>query len=168
MDIHVRATASGPFLYLGDAAIPCVAGRGGIGLKQKEGDGITPIGRWPVRRLWYRADKLSLPPVAIPVRAIAPEDGWCDAPEDPHYNRPVRLPYPASHEEMWRADDLYDLVLELGYNDAPVVPGRGSAIFMHLVRPDREPTAGCIAVTPADMLRVLSMLTPASHVIVAG
>ena len=71
---------------------------------------------------------------SLPLRAITADDGWCDAPDDPNYNRLVKLPYPASAEHMWREDHLYDLVAVLGYNDDPVVPGKGSAIFLHVAR----------------------------------
>ena len=96
----------------------------------------------------------------MPLRAIAPDDGWCDAPDDVNYNRPVKLPYPASAETMWRDDHLYDLVAVLGYNDRPVVPGKGSAIFLHLARPDYAPTQGCVAVSRADLEDLLSHAKP--------
>ena len=89
------------------------------------------------------------------MRAIRPRDGWCDAPADRNYNRPVRHPYPASAERLWRADGLYDVVVVLGYNDRPRVRGRGSAIFMHVARPGYAPTEGCIALARPHLLRVL-------------
>ena len=123
---------------------------------KREGDGATPLGLWPLRRVWWRADRLPEPPrTGLPLRVIAPEDGWCDAPDDPAYNRPVRLPHPASAEEMWRADGLYDVVVELGHNDDPPVPGMGSAIFLHVARPDFGPTQGCVALALPDLLDLL-------------
>jgi L,D-peptidoglycan transpeptidase YkuD (ErfK/YbiS/YcfS/YnhG family) len=94
----------------------------------------------------------------LPVTAINPDDGWCDAPGDPQYNTLVRLPFAGSHERMWRADRLYDLVLVIGYNDDPVVPGKGSAMFLHLARPDFGPTEGCVALTLGDALAALALL----------
>jgi L,D-peptidoglycan transpeptidase YkuD (ErfK/YbiS/YcfS/YnhG family) len=137
----------------------CAVGFGGIGEKLREGDGITPVGRWPLRRVLYRADRLSPPPSALPATAIAPEDGWCDAPDDPNYNRLVKLPYRASAEHMWRQDALYDLVVVVGFNDRPVRPGKGSAIFLHLARPDYGTTEGCVAFARADLLEAISLLT---------
>lgn len=145
----------------------CVLGRSGVRADKREGDGATPAGDWPVRRVWYRPDRQPVPLTAgLPVRAIAPEDGWCDEPTHPEYNRPVKLPFSASHENLWRADHLYDLVVELGYNDDPVVPGRGSAIFLHLARPDRSPTAGCVAFALEDLLAILRRLGPGDHVLI--
>src|SRR6185437_16550486 len=96
------------------------------------------------------------PPTLLPLRPLDPADGWCDAPGDAAYNRLVRRPYAASAEPLWRADALYDLLIVLGYNDAPAMPGRGSAIFLHLAAGDYAPTEGCVALARADLLAVLA------------
>jgi L,D-peptidoglycan transpeptidase YkuD (ErfK/YbiS/YcfS/YnhG family) len=141
-------------------------GRGGIRLDKREGDGATPAGIWPLREVLYRPDRMAMPATKLPVRALAPYDGWCDAPGDARYNKPVRLPYPASAEQLWRADHLYDLIVVVGYNDAPVVPGKGSAIFLHLARSDYAPTAGCIAFARPHLLSILSRVDARSRLIV--
>lgn len=148
--------------------VRCALGKTGVvpASEKKEGDGATPVGVWPIRRVLYRPDKLPKPATSLEVAPIKPDDGWCDAPADPNYNRPVKLPYPASHERMWRNDDLYDLVVVLGYNDAPVVPGKGSAIFLHVARPDWGPTAGCVALAKADLLSLLKLARPGDAVAV--
>lgn len=136
-------------------------GRSGIAVKQAEGDGVSPIGCWPIRHVLYRADKLKVPPVSVfPTEEIAVDDGWCDAPEHPDYNRPVKLPFAASHEEMWRRDDLYDIVVVLGQNDDPVVPGAGSAVFLHVASPGYGSTAGCASMSRQDLLEFLAMAGP--------
>ena len=131
-------------------------GRGGITAQKQEGDGATPVGVLPLRRVLFRADHLPRPRAAVPVTLLAPGDGWCDDPADPAYNRPVRLPHPARHEELWRGDGIYDVIGVLGWNDAPVERGRGSAIFLHVARDDYAPTEGCIALARADLLAVLA------------
>ena len=98
---------------------------------------------------------------------IARDDGWCDEPGDPRYNMPVKLPYRASHEDMWREDGLYDLVVIIGYNDDPVSPGQGSAIFMHVRAPDGAPTAGCIALEQGDLLKVLAAADATSTITIS-
>ncbi|WP_426954503.1 L,D-transpeptidase family protein [Muricoccus radiodurans] len=143
-------------LHLGRQSWRCAIGRGGVRADKREGDGGTPAGLMPLRRVLYRADRGPAPACAVPVEPISPSDGWCDDPADPAYNRPVRLPYAASHEEMWRHDGLYDIVGVLGWNDAPVVRGRGSAIFLHLARPDYAPTAGCLALALPDLRAALA------------
>lgn len=96
----------------------------------------------------------------LPAKPIRRHDGWCDAATDRNYNRPVRLPYAASAEQMWRADGLYDVVAVLGYNDRPRSRGRGSAIFLHAAQPGLAPTQGCIALVLPQLLRLLARLGP--------
>lgn len=135
--------------------IACAIGKGGVRANKREGDGATPTGCFPLRRLLYRADRLPPPRTALPVAPLSEHDGWCDDPDDPHYNQQVRLPYGASHEALWRADHIYDVIVILGYNDDPIVRHHGSAIFLHLARPAYAPTEGCIAVALDDLLKVL-------------
>lgn len=130
-------------------------GRGGVRADKREGDGATPVGLLPLRRVLYRADRLPPPACAVPREPLALEDGWCDDPTHPDYNRMVRLPHPARHEELWRSDGLYDIIGVLGWNDDPPVPERGSAIFLHVARPDFSPTEGCIALAPDDVRTLL-------------
>ncbi len=134
----------------------CAIGKGGRRADKREGDGATPIGLLPLRRLLYRADRLAPPRAAVQVAPIAPDDGWCDDPAHADYNSQIRLPHPAPHEELWRADAIYDVIGVLGWNDAPVLRGRGSAIFLHLARPGFSPTEGCVALEQRDLLRVLA------------
>lgn len=136
----------------------CALGKAGVRDDKREGDGATPVGHFTLRQLFYRPDKLPEPVSALSVCAIRPEDGWCDDPAHPDYNRLVRLPHPASCETMWRDDDCYDLVVPLGYNDDPPVAGLGSAIFMHVARPGFTPTEGCVALDRDDLLTLLSAL----------
>lgn len=162
-DLIVRA--DGVALWRG-RAIFCAIGRAGILAEKREGDLGTPLGRWPMREVFYRPDRIGRFEVALPCRALHENDGWCDAPADPAYNRLVSLPYPAHCERLWRLDGLYDLLVPLGYNDDPVRPGCGSAIFLHVARPDLAPTAGCIALDRADLLRILAEARPGSAVAV--
>jgi L,D-peptidoglycan transpeptidase YkuD (ErfK/YbiS/YcfS/YnhG family) len=130
-------------------------GRGGIRVHKQEGDGATPAGLLPLRRVLYRADRVARPRTPVPVMPLAPHDGWCDDPSHADYNRPIRLPHEGRHEALWRADAVYDVIGVLGWNDAPVVRGMGSAIFLHRVRPDFSPTEGCIALPLPDLLALL-------------
>ncbi len=150
----VVVTADGTLRGAG-GDLRCALGRSGIRADKREGDGVTPAGRWPMRRLLYRPDRLAPPLTGLSVTAITPDDGWCDDPADSRYNRPVRLPCTARHERLWRDDGLYDVVVVLGHNDDPVVPEDGSAIFLHVARPDFGPTEGCVALALPDLLAVV-------------
>lgn len=147
-------------LILGALKLRCALGATGITAAKREGDKATPAGRFLLRRVLYRPDRLAAPQTALPVAPIGPQDGWCDAPGDPEYNKPVTLPYAASHERLWRDDHLYDIVVILGYNDAPPVAEKGSAIFLHVARPGYAPTEGCVALALADLEAVLARCGP--------
>lgn len=164
MTIAPTTTIAGSVATIGPDAIlhheghrfRAALGSGGISAAKQEGDGATPAGLLPLRRVLYRADRLPRPRAAVPVSLLAPHDGWCDDPAATEYNRPVRLPFDARHEALWRPDDLYDVIGILGWNDAPVERRRGSAIFLHLARPDYAPTEGCIALSRPDLQAVLA------------
>ena len=153
--------ADGRLIFSG-RELRCALGRSGVvaGAIKREGDGATPAGVWPLRRLFWRADRRPAPVCRLETRVIAPDDGWCDSPADPAYNTLVRLPYAASAERLWRDDTLYDLVVALGYNDDPVSPGAGSAIFLHLARPGYEATEGCVALANEDLQVFLRAVRP--------
>jgi L,D-peptidoglycan transpeptidase YkuD (ErfK/YbiS/YcfS/YnhG family) len=150
----------------GGRRFPCAIGRGGIGVKRAEGDGVTPVGRHRIEAVLLRRDRVGLASGPFAVATIGPRDGWSDDPADPAYNRPVRRPHPWRHEALRRADRQYDLVAVLDWNRRPPVPGRGSAIFLHVWRRPRHPTAGCIAFARADLAWILSRWTPRSRVVV--
>ena len=166
--VHSLVVTSNGMASIANFTFRCALGRGGVSSSKREGDGATPIGSWPLRNVLFRPDRLARPTTALPVAPLQPADGWCDAPADPNYNRMVRHPYPASAEHLWRKDGIYDLIVVVGYNDQPVIPGRGSAIFLHVARPDYTPTAGCVAFARQDLLQVLQLLTASSRLIVSA
>lgn len=149
-------------LRLGEQSFHCALGPAGIVREKSEGDGGTPVGAFPLRQVMYRPDRIEPPHTRLPVRALSDHDGWCDDPGHTAYNRLVALPHPARHERLWRDDLIYDVIVEVGFNDDPPVSGKGSAIFMHVAREGYPPTAGCIALQTDDLLQVLSACGPDS------
>lgn len=162
---RISASASQGLLQCGNLIVPCALGRSGITARKHEGDGATPLGRFELTQVLYNPDRVRRPLTALPTSIIASADGWCDAPGDRNYNRPVQLPYAASTEKLCRGDGLYDLVVVLDYNVMPRVHQRGSAIFMHVARLGFLPTEGCIALRRADLLRVLARVRRGSVLI---
>lgn len=152
----------------GALVVPCALGRSSITHAKREGDGASPVGRFRLLQGFYRADRGSRPRSGLRLTPIRPQDGWCDDPGDRSYNRPVRLPYPARHEAMWRDDGLYDVVLDLDWNRGPIRKGRGSAIFLHLAKPGFAPTEGCVAVEPRMMARLLAQIGPRTRLEIVG
>lgn len=167
MEILVTPTSGNPsrgILKLGRKTYPCALGKSGITGTKREGDNKSPVGRFSLRSVYYRYDKLRRPIYSqVPLMALLEEDGWCDDPGDKAYNKSVMLPYHASAEKLWRDDDLYDVLVVLGYNDEPVRAGKGSAIFMHVARDldDNEyvGTEGCVSLNKSDLLEILPILT---------
>lgn len=134
----------------------CAVGHGGLKRDKIEGDGATPIGQFPLRRLLFRPDRIRFVDTCLPITAMRPDDGWCDDPSDPAYNTMVKLPYSGHFEKLWRNDQLYDVLVVIGYNDMPVVLGKGSAIFLHVARPDYNPTDGCVAIELHALCEIVS------------
>ena len=152
-------------LFLNELNMPIRSGKGGYTPHEKgrEGDSKTPLGTYHLRFGLYRADRLPVPPPTNPqnplnFRALRPDDGWCDASNDPAYNRFIKLPYPASHEALWREDGAYDILLVMSHNDSPPTQALGSAVFFHIAQSDDRETLGCIALAPDDMVRLLPKL----------
>ena len=170
--IFISQTASGHQLSAGPYRFACIIGRSGFiaADKKTEGDGATPTGSWPLRGLFYRPDRTEADMIRqtslLPCRPTTNQIGWVDDPLSPHYNQPVILPCAARHEQLWRQDGLYDLILPLGYNDGPVTPHRGSAIFLHCAEADTPSTEGCVALQKSDLLMILPFCTSSTLVTV--
>jgi L,D-peptidoglycan transpeptidase YkuD (ErfK/YbiS/YcfS/YnhG family) len=134
-------------------------GRGGLAHDKREGDLATPIGNFPLRLCYFRPDRVVPPQTGLTLIPLSPYDGWCDDVAHTDYNQHVKLPFAGRHEQLWREDTVYDIIIPLGYNDAPIVPGKGSAIFFHLAHEDYRGTEGCVAIARADMLALLPQLS---------
>jgi L,D-peptidoglycan transpeptidase YkuD (ErfK/YbiS/YcfS/YnhG family) len=154
------------WLTAGPWRIPVTLGRGGIRSDKREGDGGTPAGTFRPVRLWWRADRLTRPRTFLPVRRIHPQDAWCEDPADRRYNRPIRMTPGDAGDRLARRDHLYDLIVEIDHNTRPRIAGRGSAVFLHVARPNRGPTAGCVAMETAALRRLLARLGPKTRIVV--
>lgn len=167
--VLIRSAAGDPrrgWLNAGGRTIPVALGRGGIKANKREGDGGTPKGIFRPRQLWWRADRHPRPRTFLPVRAIGPEDAWCEDPLNRHYNRPVRLDRESGGDRLRRDDHLYDFIIEIDHNRAPRIAGRGSAVFLHLARENFGPTAGCVSMTKSAMLHLLYRLGPRTKIVI--
>jgi L,D-peptidoglycan transpeptidase YkuD (ErfK/YbiS/YcfS/YnhG family) len=169
--LRVRPRPGAPtrgWLIAGTLALPVALGRSGIKANKREGDGATPRGRFRLVRLWWRGDRLPRPQTRLPLRMIRPQDGWCENPQDRRYNQPVRLPDDSEADRLTRSDRLYDLIIELDHNTRPRIAGRGSAVFVHIARPQFAPTAGCVALTLPALRRLVERLGPDTVIEIGG
>jgi L,D-peptidoglycan transpeptidase YkuD (ErfK/YbiS/YcfS/YnhG family) len=153
-------------LRAGALRMPVALGRGGIKADKREGDGGTPRGRFHPVRLWWRADRLARPRTLLPVRRIGRDQAWCEDPADRRYNRPFGRSANEPGDRLWRDDRLYDLLIEIDHNTRPRIARRGSAVFLHVARPERSPTAGCVAFAAPDLRRLLGRLSPNTRILI--
>lgn len=140
---------------IGATQFPCRLGKTGRRFMKREGDGASPIGVFKLEQLYYRPDRISRPRTQINSRQVKKSDGWCDASGVFQYNRQVNLPFAASHEQLWRADNAYNIVISSNYNQKPRIRGFGSAIFLH-VTDGKKGTEGCIALSQKHLNLVLA------------
>jgi L,D-peptidoglycan transpeptidase YkuD (ErfK/YbiS/YcfS/YnhG family) len=167
--IRIRAAAgdrSRGWLTAEGLTIPVALGRGGILANKREGDGGTPRGTFRPLRLWWRADRWPRPRTLLPIRAITADDAWCEDPASRHYNQPIRRPPGGPGDRLKRDDQLYDFIVEIDHNTEPRIAGRGSAVFLHLARDNFGPTAGCVAMTRPNLLRLLARLGPTTRILI--
>lgn len=168
LEINSIAGSSNCVGKLNDKIYPCVLGKKSVTKDKKEGDKSTPYGEFPVRKVFFRADRIGnkLEHLKIPTQIINKDDGWCDDSLSPEYNKYVKLPFQYSHEKLWREDHLYDIILVIGYNDQPVVSEKGSAIFLHIKSPETKSTAGCVAFSEKNLIEILHKLDLNSKIII--
>lgn len=162
----LSASRSRGWLEYGPFRWPCALGRTGSKILKREGDGATPRGRFQLRNGYFRPRHSAAGASALTLKRLSPGLGWCDDPGDRNYNREVRLPYPGRSEHLWRGDNLYDLMVVVGYNDRPRRRGRGSAIFVHVAKPGLPPTDGCVALRKVHLKILLGRLKRASFLCV--
>jgi L,D-peptidoglycan transpeptidase YkuD (ErfK/YbiS/YcfS/YnhG family) len=159
---HVNLEYGGGYLHWQARKTRAAVGAAGVRLTKKEGDGATPAGTFPLPFGMYRPDRIKLPLTNLPMTPLREVHAWVDDGNDPKYNQLVELPYPAHTENMWRADGIYDLLVVVGYNMNPTQPGAGSAIFLHIARPNFAPTEGCLAIERNVLLNLVTLLGPES------
>ena len=154
------------FLYFGHYKIKCAIGKRGISRNKKEGDFCTPVGKYKFEVLLYRKDRIGNVKVKVPKKIIKKDMGWCDDPNSKKYNKLVKLPFYDSAERLFLKNNLYDLILVINYNRKPVIPNKGSAIFLHISEKNFKPTKGCIAIKKKDLIKILPMLKKETNIII--
>ena len=146
------------YLKYKDFEFKCALGKSGIGKKEMEGDNITPKGNFRIIKIYYRKDRLKKPPSKFTLTEITKNMGWCDDPKSRKYNQPIKLPTKYSHENLYRKDNTYDLILVLNYNMKPTIKNKGSAIFIHITKKNYQSTKGCIALKKNNLVKLISKI----------
>ena len=147
-----------------DKSYSCYIGKGGISKNKVEGDGCSPVGTFPLSLVLYRQDRLPPPNTGLPLLPIHENHGWCDDPNHEDYNSLITAPHDGNFERLWRADQVYDIIVVIDYNVDPTVPFKGSAIFMHLKPKKSQTTEGCVALEKEALLEILVKATPGAKI----
>jgi L,D-peptidoglycan transpeptidase YkuD (ErfK/YbiS/YcfS/YnhG family) len=151
------------FIY-NNYRIKCAVGKIVIKKKFKEGDLVTPTGRFKVKLILYRKDRVKKLSTSIKKLTIKKNMGWCDDPDSYKYNKLITLPFKYSHERLFRKDRIYDIILVLNYNMNPIKKNKGSAIFIHVAKNNFKPTKGCIAIKKKEILKITKDLRSNSEI----
>ena len=152
MKILVKKTG---IIKIGKYTFKCFLGKRGIASNKKEGDFKTPKGTFFLKSLMYRADRIKKPKTHLPICIIKKNHICCDDPKSSFYNKIFETKNIDLGEKLWRKDILYDILIVIGYNDNPIIKGKGSAIFLHLCNKNTIATEGCIAIEKKNMVKLL-------------
>ncbi len=144
----------------------CAIGKRGIGNKRKEGDLITPKGKYKIKYILYRKDRIKRIQSKIKKIAITKNMGWCDDPKSKDYNKLIKLPINYRYEKLYRKENIYDLILVLNFNMRPIVKKKGSAIFIHIAKKNYKKTEGCVAVNKVSLLKIIKKLKNNTKVLI--
>ena len=138
--------------------LKCSIGKSGVTQSKKEGDLTTPKGLFGLGLLYYRKDKIKLLKCKIKKRVIKKSMGWCDDSKSKKYNQEISFPFKYGAEKLYREDKIYDIFINIKYNQFPIVKGKGSAIFLHLSNKKYKPTSGCVGIQKKDFLKILPLI----------
>ena len=145
-------------LIINDYKVKCAIGKRGIGVKKKEGDYITPKGKFKIKSVLYRKDRISNFKANINKFVIKKNMGWCDDPKSKAYNKLIKFPYNYSAEKLYRNDNIYDIILVLNFNTNPVRKNKGSAIFIHVAKRNYNSTKECVALHKRHLLKIIKKI----------
>jgi L,D-peptidoglycan transpeptidase YkuD (ErfK/YbiS/YcfS/YnhG family) len=144
----------------------CALGKAGIGKKKKEGDNITPRGKFNIVKIYYRSDRIKKISSKFKLIKISKNMGWCDDPNSKSYNQLINVPTKYTHEKLYREDSVYDLLIVLNYNMSPILKNKGSAIFIHIARQDYKKTSGCVAIKKIHLIKLIKIIKKSTKVLI--
>ncbi len=155
--MHIKINKK--YLTYGEYKVKCAIGKRGINFKRKEGDLITPKGTFKIVCILFRKDRVKKFKTKIKKIHIHKGIGWCDDPLSKKYNKLVNYPFNYNSEKLYRADNIYDIILVLNYNMKPTIKNRGSAIFIHVAKKNFTSTKGCVAIMKKELKKLSSLVT---------
>ena len=154
------------YVYFEKKKFVCFVGKNGIGSKKREGDLITPRGKFKFKKVFYKKKELNKIKTRIPKTEIKKNFAWCTDSNSKRYNSLISKPIGCEHEDMFRKDSLYDILIVLDFNYTSPIKYKGSAIFIHCSENKTKFTEGCIAMAKKDLLELIPHITVSSSLII--
>jgi L,D-peptidoglycan transpeptidase YkuD (ErfK/YbiS/YcfS/YnhG family) len=141
----------------------CSLGKNGLNKAKIEGDKSTPVGLFSLGNLYVRTDRIKVLKTHFKYISISKTMAWSDEPNSKDYNKLINVNY--LHKEiLYRTDHIYDLILVINYNIEPIIPRKGSAIFIHISKNNYSSTQGCIGLNQEDFTEILLTLKPSDKI----
>mgnify|MGYP006447801253 CR=1 FL=1 len=162
--MHIKINKN--YLIYNNYKVKCAIGKRGIGYKKKEGDLITPIGKYRVKSLLYRKDRVKTIKSKLKKITIKKNLGWCNDPKSSKYNQLINLPFSHKHEKLFKKANIYDIILVLNYNMNPIKKNKGSAIFIHVARNNYTKTEGCVAIRKTQLLKIVKQIKDSTKTLI--
>tara|TARA_B100000674_G_C37424446_1_gene726576 strand:+ start:79 stop:579 length:501 start_codon:yes stop_codon:yes gene_type:complete len=162
--VHIKINKK--YLICNNYKAKCAVGKRGIGYKRKEGDLITPVGRYRIKYILYRKDRIKKIQTKVKKFEIKRNMGWCNDPRSKKYNKLIRLPFLYNYEKLYRKENIYDIIIVLNFNMSPITKNKGSAIFVHVAKKNYKKTEGCIALKKIHLLKILRELKKNTKVMI--
>jgi len=147
--------------------LKCSIGKSGMANFKKEGDLATPKGVFGLGQLYFRKDRNKSLKCKLKKRVIKKNMGWCDDIKSKKYNQEIYLPFKYGAEKLYKKNKIYDIFINIKYNQSPVVKGKGSAIFLHLTNKKYKATKGCVAILKKDFLKILPLINRTTKIIIS-
>ena len=119
---------------------------------------MTPKGKYKIKYILYRKDRVKKINSKIKKIAIKKNMGWCNDSKSKNYNRLIKLPSVYNFEKLFKNNNTYDILIVLDYNMNPTIKNKGSAIFIHVAKKNYKKTEGCIALKKNDLLKIIKKL----------
>ena len=171
MNIYLNTIYKSKLIFMKKIFL-CQLGRNGKvpSYKKREGDKCTPKGKFIIKSIFLRKDKKLNIPLKKSLKSkiffIRENFGWCDDVDSKRYNQLVNLipNFNYSHEKLYRYDDVYDIILEINYNQNPIISKKGSAIFIHCSFNDLRNTNGCVAIKKNNLKFIINNLQNINYI----
>ena len=138
--------------------LKCSIGKSGLTNSKNEGDLATPRGSYRLGVLYYRKDRIKPLKCKLKKKIIKKNMGWCDDIRSKKYNKEINFPFKFGAEKLYRKNNIYDILINIKYNQNPIIKNKGSAIFLHLSNKKYKPTKGCIALQKKDLFKILPLI----------